>query len=229
LKQHSNYDDFAAKRNAVLIYPDLNNARKIFMKKIIIPIAAALLYAPFFSSAQNAPQGAVMTAKGPGEAVSAEAVQLQGKVKSIDKQNRTVVVVGQQGKEVVLTLGPEARNFDQINVGDLVTLTYVQALALELRKSVKGGALGQPITSEQSVRAKPGDKPAAAIERTTNVTANVIAVNQKTQIVTLKGPNRTVELKVKDPAMLKDIKVGNQVEATFTEAIGIEVTAAPKK
>ena len=199
------------------------------MKKIIIPIAAAILSAPFVAMAQNAPQGAVMATKGPGEASVTEAVQLQGKVKSIDKQSRTVVVVGQQGKEVALTLGPDARNFDQIKVGDLVTLTYVQALALELHKSVNGGALGQPITSEQSVRAKPGDKPAGAIERTVNVTANVIAVNQKTQMVTLKGPNRTVELKVKDPSMLKDIKVGNQVDATFTEAIGIEVTAAPKK
>ena len=199
------------------------------MNKIIIPIAAAILSTSFAAIAQNAPQGAVMAAKGPGEAAVAEAVQLQGKVKSIDKQNRTVVVVGQQGKEVALNLGPEARNFDQIKVGDLVTLTYVQALALELHKSVNGGKLGQPITTEQSVRAKPGDKPAGAVERTVNVTANVIAVDQKTQVVTLKGPNRTVELKVKDPAMLKDIKVGNQVDATFTEAIAIEVTAAPKK
>jgi len=48
-------------------------------------------------------------------------------------------------------------------------------------------------------------------------------------MVTLKGPNRTVELKVKDPALLQKIKVGDQVDATFTEAIAIEVTAAPAK
>ena len=114
-------------------------------------------------------------------------------------------------------------------MGDIVTVVYVRALALELHKSVNGGALGQPITTEQSVRAKPGERPAGAMERSVNVTANVIAVDQKNKVVTLKGPNRTVELKVNDPAMLKDIKVGNQVDATFTEAIGIEVTAAPKK
>ena len=199
------------------------------MNKIILPIAVAIFSVPVIAIAQNAPQGAVMATKGSNEAAVAEAVQLQGKVKSIDKQSRTIVVVGKQGKEVTLPLGPEVKNFDQINVGDLVTLTYIRALALELHKSVNDGKLGQPITIEQSLRAKPGEKPAGAIEKTVNVTANVIAVNQKTQVVTLKGPNRTVELKVQDSAMLKDIKVGDQVDATFTEAIGIKVTAAPKK
>ncbi len=199
------------------------------MKKIILPIAAAVLVMPYLAAAQNAPQGAMMVAKGPGEVAAADAIQIQGKVKSIDKQNRSVVVVGPQGKEVALALGPQARNFDQIKVGDLVTLTYVQALALDLHKSVNGGKLGQPIVSEESVRAAPGSKPAGAVERTVSLTANVMKVDQKSQMVTLKGPNRTVELKAKDPAVLQKIKVGDQVDATFTEAIAIEVTAAPAK
>ena len=199
------------------------------MNKLITPIVATILALPLLGIAQNAPQRDVMVAKGPNGAVAAEVVQLQGKVKSIDKQSRTVVVVGEQGKEVTLPLGPEVKNFDQISVGDIVTLNYVRALALELHKSVNEGKLGQPITTEQSVRAKPGEKPAGAYEKTVNVTANVMAVNYKTQMVTLKGPNRTVELKVKDSNMLKDIKVGDQVDATFTEAVGIKVTSAPKK
>lgn len=199
------------------------------MKKLIIPIATTLLAIPSLALAQNAPQGAAMVAKGPNEVAAADAIQIQGKVKSIDKQNRSVVVVGPQGKEVALALGPQVRNFDQIKVGDLVTLTYAQALALELHKSVNGGKLGQPIVAEEAVRAAPGAKPAGAIERTVTLTANVTKVDQKSQMVTLKGPNRTVELKVKDPAMLQKIKVGDQVDATFTEAIAIEVTAAPAK
>lgn len=199
------------------------------MKKFIIPIATSILTLPYLAMAQNAPQGATMVAKGPGEVAVADAIQIQGKVKSIDKQNRSVVVVGPQGNEVALALGPQARNFDQIKVGDLVTLTYVQALALDLRKSVNGGKLGQPIVSEEAMRAPPGSKPAGAIERTVSLTANVMKVDQKNKTVTLKGPNRTVELKVKDPAVLQKIKVGDQVDATFTEAVAIEVTAAPTK
>ena len=43
-------------------------------------------------------------------------------------------------------------------------------------------------------------------------------------MVTLRGPERTLELKVKDKAMLKDIAVGDQVEATFVEAVAISVS-----
>jgi Cu/Ag efflux protein CusF len=48
-------------------------------------------------------------------------------------------------------------------------------------------------------------------------------------MVKLKGPKRTVDLKVRDPSQLKLIKVGDQIEATFTEAIAIAVEPAPKK
>ena len=47
--------------------------------------------------------------------------------------------------------------------------------------------------------------------------------------MTVKGPKRTVELKVKDPEQLKLIAKGDQIEATFTEAMAISVTPAKKK
>ena len=64
--------------------------------------------------------------------------------------------------------------------------------------------------------------------RQVTVVADVVAVNEQTKVVTLKGPQRTVELKVRDPEQLKLIKKGDQVEATFTEAMAIAVTAAAK-
>jgi len=198
------------------------------MKKISILCAAALFSMPVLTMAQNAPQAAVVAASAPGQAALGEAVQLQGKVKSIDKKNLSIVVVGAQGHEVLMHLGETARNFDQIRVGDLVTLTYVQALALELRK-VENNGIRERSELEQGVRAKPGEKPAAAVERRVRVVANVVAVNPKAKTVTLRGPKRTVELAVEDPAQLKEIKVGNQVEAVYTEALALEVTAAKKK
>lgn len=42
--------------------------------------------------------------------------------------------------------------------------------------------------------------------------ADVTAVNTKRKTVTLRGPKRTVELKVRDPEQFKLIKVGDQAE-----------------
>ena len=194
---------------------------------LTVLLASSVLAFSLPAFAQNQPQGVVVAEKAPGAGALAEAVQLQGKVKSIDKKARQVVVVGPNGNEVVFTLGEEARNFDQIKVGDIVTLTYTQALALELRKTAPDGV--KRVDSENAARTKAGEKPGVAVERTVNVTASVVAVNPKAQTITLRGPKRTVELYINDPAQLQNVKVGDFVEATYVEAIALTVTAEKTK
>ena len=198
------------------------------MNKISTLLAAAMLSLPLLAHAQQAPQAVVAATSSQGKGAVAEAVQLQGKVKSVNKKARSIVVVGATGGAILLTLGEEARNFDQIRVGDLVTLTYVQALALELRK-VDNMGIRERVESEQMQRAPLGEKPAGSVERSVRVIANVVAVNPKAQTVTLRGPKRTIELAVNNPAQLKEIKVGDQVEAHYIEAVAIEVSAAPRR
>ncbi len=177
--------------------------------------------------AQNAPQVAVVTSQAPGKIGEADAIQVQGKVKSINKKTREVTLVGPQGNQIVLPAGDEVKNFDQIRVGDLVTLTYVQALVVELKK-VENSGIRERVESENRVAAKPGEKPAGMVEKTVRVVANVVAVNPKAQTVTLRGAKRTVEVAVNDPVLLKSVQVGNQVEATYIEAVVLVVTAEKK-
>ncbi|MBK8524421.1 MAG: hypothetical protein IPL58_10125 [Betaproteobacteria bacterium] len=61
------------------------------------------------------------------------------------------------------------------------------------------------------------------------VIADVVAVNPKAQTVTLRGPKRTLELVVKDPETLKNVKVGDQVEGVYTEAMALTVSTGSKK
>jgi hypothetical protein len=69
------------------------------------------------------------------------------------------------------------------------------------------------------------------------VVGNVIKLDAATQTVTVKGPERTVDLKVRDPEQFKLVAVGDQIQATYTEAMAVAVTpvakpaakAAPKK
>ena len=72
-----------------------------------------------------------------------------------------------------------------------------------------------------------GDLPAGSARQVT-VIADVVAVNAKTQTLTLRGPKRTVDLRLRDPKQVKLVKVGDQVEATYTEALAVSVEPAPK-
>lgn len=199
------------------------------MKQFPLIVAAAILAAPLAAVAQNAPQAAVIAASAPGKVSVSETVQLQGKIKSIDKKSRSAVIVGANGQEVTATLGDDAKTFSKVRVGDLVTLTYVQAVALELRKVANNG-IRERVETQANATSKPGENPAAGMAKSVRVVGNVIAVNQKAQTVTVRGVKRTLELVVNDLAQLKEIKVGDQIEGIFVEAVALEVTpAAPAK
>jgi hypothetical protein len=197
------------------------------MKKIALVSAAVLMMGSSIAIAQNKPQAVVAVETAPGVLKVAEGVQFQGKFKSVDQKTRQVVIVGPNGNEFKTTLGNEVKNFNQIKVGDIVTLTHVEILVADIKKPSKV-EIRERVETEKAVTAKLGDKPAAAIERQVAIVADVTAVDEKKGTLTVRGATRTLDIKVKDPKVLKGVKVGTQIEAVVTEIIAIEVSA-PKK
>lgn len=185
-------------------------------------LAAALALSPCV----YAQSGAAVVGKGPGVAGAAQTVTIAATITAIDAKTRAVTLKGPQGREVTLTAGPEVRNFAQMKVGDAVDVQYVEALTLELKKG--GGKTVQKSEAAGAMRAKEGAAPGGAIGRQVTVIADVVAVDPATQTVTLKGPQRTVDLKVRDPKQFALVAKGDQVEATYTEAVAIAVTPAKK-
>ena len=194
------------------------------MKYKISMLLAVIAALPTLSLAQVAPTSTTVVMKEKGAVRSAESVVMQGRITAIDQESRRVNIKGGSGNELSFVVGPEVKNFAQLKVGDIVTLNVIQSLALELKKG--GQELRQRVESGETISAKPGEKPMGGESMTVRIIADVTAVNRKTGVVSLRGPQRTLDLKVKDKTMLKDIAVGDQVEATFVEATVISVRAA---
>lgn len=195
-------------------------------KAYLAVVVASLLAGP--AVAQT---GAAVVASEPGKVGIAESQQLTATITAVDKAKRLVTLKGPEGNSVVIQAAPAVKNFDQLKAGDLVVVNYVEALTLELKKG--GGQIREKIEREDTVAAKPGEKPGVATGRQVTVIADVIAVDAAKQTIRLKGPQRTIDLKVRDPNQFKLVKVGDQVEAKFTEAVALAVepapAAAPKK
>jgi hypothetical protein len=191
-------------------------------------VAAALAASPVFAQT-----GAVVVDKAPGKVAMAQTVKATVTITAIDAATRAVTLKGPKGNEMVVTAGPEVKNFAQLKVGDQVNIEYIESLALELKKG--GGAPVAATAKAGAAGAKPGERPAGIMGRQVTVVADVIDVNAETQMVTLKGPQRTIEVKARDPEQFKLIKKGDQIQATYTEAMAIAVApvaapaAAPKK
>ena len=190
-------------------------------------LMAALSLAAAIGATATAQTGDAVAVKTPGAVGMAQSVNATATITKIDKASRAVTVKSEQGKEVTVVAGPEVKNFNQLKVGDTVDIRYAEAVMLEL---VKGG--GKPVArveQEDSRSAKPGAKPAGVQARKVTIVGDVIDVDPATQTVTLRGPERTAELKVRDPEQFKLIAKGDQIEATYTEAVAVAVKPAAKK
>jgi len=168
--------------------------------------------------------GTVVAAKGPGVAGAVETVKATATITRIDAATRVIKLKGARGPEFTLTAGPEVKNFAQMKVGDKVSVEYVEALVLELKK----GSTAPVARTEQAgaAGAKPGERPAAMAGQKITIMAEVVALNANKQVVTLRGPERTVKLKVADPEQFKRVAKGDRVEVTYTEAVAIVVEPA---
>jgi Cu/Ag efflux protein CusF len=147
-------------------------------------------------------------------------------VVAIDQKTRKVTLRGDSGNEWTFTAGPEVRNLAQVQRGDQVLVQYYEGFAVAL--APKGSGVREREDRLDIARAKQGEKPAGEITSSVDVVATVQAVDPKTRTVTIQGAQQTVELKVADDVDLSQVKVGDQVEASYVESLAISVLPAPK-
>ena len=166
-------------------------------------------------------------AKAKPEVKRENVVTLTGTVEAVDVASRVVTIKGSKGRTVDLKVGEEAKNLDQVKVGDKVVAKYYESIAFRMKKP------GEPegVKAEQAVgSAKPGEVPAAVLANQVMVTATVEEISPKKTYVTLKGPGgKTVDVKVRDPKNLEKVKVGDQVVVTYTQAFAIALDKPKKK
>ena len=196
------------------------------MKKIAL-LAAALLATTAIAQDKKAPAPApkgaetkAMSARTSEMAAEGQVTRVTATVEAIDQKTRQVTLKGAKGT-MSFVAGPEVKNLAQVKKGDEVVIEYAQALAMELKKSSKT-AVSRTI-SEGAKTAAAGKKPGVVAGRQVDFVAKVDAIDMKTNMVTLSGVEHTVELKVKDPAVLKNFKAGDFVEGSYIEAVAVSV------
>ncbi|MDQ0142007.1 hypothetical protein [Cupriavidus necator] len=195
------------------------------MKGKTLLATAAMLVA--ITAAWAQPKTRVDVTQSADGATATGTAKVTATITKIDVPRRTVTLKSGDGKITDLVVGPEARNFEQLKVGDTVTVEYREALTMSLKKG--SGALAMH-EREISERAAPGAKPGGTVGREVTVTADVVAFDTDARTVTLKGPNgRVVVLLVGDPTRLNGIQKGDRVEAVYTEAVAVSVQPVARR
>ena len=79
------------------------------------------------AAAQTQPSAAVGEGRG---VVVAERATVSATVEDVDRSQRMVTLKGPQGRSVTLKVPDEVKNFDQIDVGDVIQAEYLDAVAI---------------------------------------------------------------------------------------------------
>jgi Cu/Ag efflux protein CusF len=171
-------------------------------------VVAALVWSPLTIAAQKPlTQGAAVT-----ETFVIDA---------IDHSNRMVTLKDSEGNTETIYCGPEVQRFDALKVGDKVTFRYYESVVYQIRKP--GTAAAAPSAGAGVVRT-PGTRPGGTISQQLTETVTVNAIDLKVPSVTITtSAGLKMSLKVEDPKNLHDVKAGDKVEITYTQALAISV------
>ena len=151
----------------------------------------------------------------------------EGEVVKVDKKSRTITFKNKEGTSKFVA-GPEITNFDRIKKGDRVNVTYELAVAIELIKTKSDGIRSKTETNTVS-KSKANEMPSEKITNTTTIIADIVEVNREKKLVSVKGPSgKITTVTVKNPALLADVNVGEQVKVIYYDAMAASITS-PKK
>ncbi|MDX2427122.1 MAG: hypothetical protein QNK22_00340 [Xanthomonadales bacterium] len=186
------------------------------MYKTLALLAALMLFAAPVWSDESAPE----TEK--PSLYSSQTMKVTAVVEAINHETREVTLRGPEGNSTSFVASEEARNLDQVSVGDIVMAEYEQSLAIEVFAN-DGSAPGAGAIAAAG-RSEKGEMPGMAAIDATVVTATVEEINLEANTFKLKGPAGEVkEYVARDPENLKKAAVGDLVVITYTEAIAISV------
>ena len=162
----------------------------------------------------------------PKQVSASNVTKTSATVESVDQDARSLVLRNPQGVRTLVFVGPEVRNFEEIEPGDRVAATYREAILAEVLP--KGAESPDPRASVAKARSAPGERPAAAVGASVSTDVVIESVDQSFDTVTFKRPDGIVRtVAVEDPKATRfvhSLNPGDEVRVTYTEATAIAVT-----
>src|SRR5262245_525745 len=144
-------------------------------------------------------------------------------IQKIDKATRAVTLRTDKGEEDTFVVGPEVTRFDQLKVGDKITVTYYESLVFQLRKP--GEASNAAGDAAVAGRAKDQPGGGAVARQTRTVTGK--AIDPAVPSITVEtADGTTVTRKIQDKKNIEGVKVGDRIDITYTQALVIAAEAA---
>jgi Cu/Ag efflux protein CusF len=207
--------------------------RRKAMKRMLALLSVATLSLAARAGAQGtAPTGqqpVEMKASGtPGKANASRALRMTATVYAIDVDRRILTLQHDMGGTETMKVGPEVTRLGDVKAGDTIVVDYQQGLALEFQPA--GSEWVPPTSVETGARPADGQATVAARASGTKGTVTVTAIDLPRRLVTIQGPGGNVyRVKAGPSVQIEKLKVGDQLLATYVEAVAVKLGKPEKK
>ena len=154
--------------------------------------------------------------------VIGDAVTITAEVYGVEKIDRTLWLIGPEKNIVEIDVSEDAKNFNQLQIGDIVNITYYESVSIFLGSP---GELPQEETGSMIFRAPEGETPGGVAVEVSDVSAVVVSIDKENRFITLKGPlGNSFTTYVDESARNFDkLNVGDVIHARYTKALAIDV------
>ncbi len=195
----------------------------IIMNNVIIKIIALALLptAIIFTSCSTTKFPVeIMAIETPDGAIIVETTTMTATVTAIDRAKRKLKLVSPSGSRSTYKAGPKVIIFDQIQVGDRITTTVTEEVAVFIGSGAPPGAM----TETTVVIAPAGANSGSVRVDTSQITVKVINVNAAKHKVTFELPDGTTKtVKIGKKVDLSAVRPGDNVTVQVSEGFAITV------
>ena len=155
-----------------------------------------------------------------------EVQEVEATVMAVDADSRELVLRGPAGDEFAFRVGPEVRNLAQVEVGDILRVSYYTGFVFSMAEPGNAGADAAFVAG----RAEEGARPGVMVGATTRQTVEILSVASDGTAVSFRnadGHLQSIDVpREEGQAFAKKLSRGDLVDIQYTEAIAIGVESA---
>ena len=149
-----------------------------------------------------------------------QTVTISGTVATIDHAKRIVNIKTSDGKFETVDVPAGAKRFDELKVGDKVSLTYNNNVSARLKPPGEAAVDTASSTTTAGQQTRPGGT--ATVQRTLTVTVD--AIDKNASSMTFLGPNGwKYSRHIVDPTVFDKVKVGDKIDITWNTDVTVTV------
>jgi hypothetical protein len=149
-----------------------------------------------------------------------QTLTLKGTVATIDHPKRVVNIKTSDGKFETIDVPAGATRFDELKVGDQVSLTYNNNVSARLKPPGEADVNTGSATTTAGQQTRPGGT--ATVQKTMTVTID--AIDKNASSITFSGPNGwKYSRHVVEPSVFDKVKVGDKVDITWNTDVTVTV------